>query len=137
MKHLPRLRWYLIFSLLLWSLFSAGAWAAQIKDSESGTHSLDASQYYIVDTYEFPGFKLIQLELPVLSIYSYMLISEGEALVVDPCRDIFVFLDIAEKEGAKIRGVYLSHSHADFVVFDLFRAQGSEEFLLIGSLRNL
>ncbi|MBW1769419.1 MAG: MBL fold metallo-hydrolase [Deltaproteobacteria bacterium] len=97
------------------SIISPGTWAAQIKDSESATHGVDASKYYIVDTYEFPGFKLIQLELPVLSIYSYMLISDGEALVVDPCRDIFVFLDIAKKEGVKITGVYLSHSHADFV----------------------
>ncbi|MDZ7696787.1 MAG: rhodanese-like domain-containing protein [Deltaproteobacteria bacterium] len=68
-----------------------------------------------MDTYEFPGFKLIQFELPTLSIYSYMLISDGQALVVDPARDISVFLDTAEKEGARIIGVYLSHSHADFV----------------------
>jgi len=115
MRHRRKSIWYPVFFLLMLSLFSAGAWAAQIKDSESATHGVDASKYYIVDTYEFPGFKLIQLELPVLSIYSYMLISEGEALVVDPCRDIFVFLDIAKKEGVKITGVYLSHSHADFV----------------------
>lgn len=85
MKQMRRLIWYPVFFLLMLSLFSAGAWAAQIKDSESATHGVDASKYYIVDTYEFPGFKLIQLELPVLSIYSYMLISDGEALVVDPC----------------------------------------------------
>ena len=115
MKQMRRLIWYPVFFLLMLSLFSPCAWAAQIKDSESATHGVDASKYYIVDTYEFPGFKLIQLELPVLSIYSYMLISDGEALVVDPCRDIFVFLNIAKKEGVKITGAYLSHSHADFV----------------------
>jgi len=115
MKQMRRSISYSLLFLLLLSLFSANAWAAQIKDSESATHGVDASKYYIVDTYEFPGFKLIQLELPVLSIYSYMLISDGEALVVDPCRDIFAFLDIAKKEGVKITGVYLSHSHADFV----------------------
>jgi hydroxyacylglutathione hydrolase len=38
-----------------------------------------------------------------------------KALVVDPCRDISFILDVAKKEGAKIIGVYLSHSHADFV----------------------
>ena len=115
MKQMRRSIWYPVCFLLMLSLFSAGAWAAQIKDSESATHGVDASKYYIVETYEFVGFKLIQLELPVLSIYSYMLISDGQALVVDPCRDIFVFLDIAKKEGVKITGVYLSHSHADFV----------------------
>jgi len=115
MKQMRRLIWYPVFFLLMLSLFPAGVWAAQIKDSESATHGVDASKYYIVDTYEFPGFKLIQLELPVLSIYSYMLISDGETLVVDPCRDISPFLDIAKKEGIKITGVYLTHSHADFV----------------------
>ena len=115
MKQKRKLIWYPVFFLLMLSFFSPGALAAQIKDSESVTHGVDASKYYIVDTYQFPGFKLIQLELPVLSIYSYMLISEGKALVVDPSRDIFVFLDIARKQGLRIIGVYLTHSHADFV----------------------
>ena len=95
--------------------FGASVQAGQIKDSESAKHGEDASRYRVVDTYTFPGFKLIQFELPTLSIYSYMLISDGQALVVDPVRDISVFLDTAEKEGVKIIGVYLSHSHADFV----------------------
>ena len=103
----------LLFSLCF--MLNTGAWGSEIKDSESAAHGADASKYHVVDTYAFPGFKLIQMELPVLSIYSYMLISEGKALVVDPCRDISFFLDMAEKEGAKIIGVYLSHSHADFV----------------------
>ena len=105
----------LLFCLLLLFALHPDVMAKEIKDSESATHGVDASQYYIVDTYQFPGFRLIQLELPVLSIYSYMLVSEGKALVVDPCRDISIFLDIAKKEGLKIIGVYLTHSHADFV----------------------
>ncbi len=105
----------LLFCLLLLFAHHPGVMAAEIKDSESATHGVDASKYYIVDTYRFPGFQLIQLELPVLSIYSYMLVSEGKALVVDPSRDISIFLDIAKKEGFKIIGVYLTHSHADFV----------------------
>jgi hydroxyacylglutathione hydrolase len=115
MSNLKRPIGYLFFCLFLLFAFNPGAMAAQIKDSESATHGTDASRYHIVNTYQFPGFKLIQLELPVLSIYSYMLVSEGKALVVDPCRDISIFLDIAKKEGLKIIGVYLSHSHADFV----------------------
>jgi hydroxyacylglutathione hydrolase len=103
----------IMFSLVL--MQSVGAWGAAVQDSESAAHGVDASQYYVVDTYRFSGFKLIQMKLPVLSIYSYMLISDGEALVVDPCRDISFFLDVAKNEGAKIIGVYLSHSHADFV----------------------
>lgn len=110
-------RWiYFSFGLLVSVfLFCAISQAVVIKDAESTTHDKDASKYRVVDIYEFPGFRLIQFELPTLSIYSYMLISDGDALVVDPARDISVFLDTAKKEAVRIIGVYLSHSHADFV----------------------
>jgi hypothetical protein len=39
------------------------AFAAEIKDSESATHESDSSTYKIVDTYSFPGFKVIQFTL--------------------------------------------------------------------------
>ncbi|NTV42359.1 MAG: MBL fold metallo-hydrolase, partial [Syntrophobacteraceae bacterium] len=86
-----------------------------IKDSESATHGDDAASHKVVDTYKFPGFKVIQFNLAVLSHYSYMLISENQAIVVDPGRDVFAYLDMAKKEGATIKGVFLTHSHADFV----------------------
>lgn len=88
---------------------------AEIKDSESATHGSDSAVHRIVDTYAFPGFKVIQFELPVLSVYSYLLVSDGEALLVDPVRDVLFYLETAKKEGVKIKGVYLTHSHADFV----------------------
>jgi hydroxyacylglutathione hydrolase len=88
---------------------------AEIQDSESATHGSDSSTYKIVDTYTFPGFKVVQFTLPVLSVYSYLLISDGEALLVDPVRDISFYIETAQKEGAKIKGVYLTHSHADFI----------------------
>jgi len=92
-----------------------GAVAAEIKDAEAATHGDEAASYQVVDTYEFPGFKIIQFDLSVLSHYSYMLISGGECLVVDPGRDILTYLETAKKEGVKITGVWLTHSHADFV----------------------
>jgi len=112
-----KLCWICFTLALLVNLFffCSGSQAAVIKDDESAKHGEDASKYRVVDTYEFPGFKLIQFELPTLSIYSYMLVSDGKALVVDPVRDTSVFLNTANEEGLKIIGVYLSHSHADFV----------------------
>ena len=44
------------------------AWGAAIKDSESATHAKGSSQHKIIDTYTFPGFKVIQFKLPVLSV---------------------------------------------------------------------
>lgn len=115
---MQRKKLWIYFSLgLLFTLFffCAISQAAVIKDAESAKHGEEASRYRVVDTYEFSEFRLIQFELLTLSIYSYMLISDGQALVVDPARDISVFLNTAKKEGARIIGVYLSHSHADFV----------------------
>ena len=51
----------------------------------------------------------------MLSHYSYLLVSGKEALVVDPDRDINAYLDHAKKHGLTIKGVFLTHSHADFV----------------------
>jgi rhodanese-related sulfurtransferase/glyoxylase-like metal-dependent hydrolase (beta-lactamase superfamily II) len=87
----------------------------KIKDSESATHGTDDAQHQIVDTYRYPGFEVVQVNLPVLSHYSYILASGKEALVVDPDRDVQFYLDYAAKNGLAIKGVYLTHSHADFV----------------------
>ena len=45
---------------------------AAIEDAESASHGTDASQYQIVDTYKFTGYELVQINLPVLSHYSYL-----------------------------------------------------------------
>ena len=101
-----------------------GAEAGKIKDAESASHTDDAARHQIVDTYRYPGFRIVQLNLPVLSHYSYMLISGQEALVVDPDRDVDAYLDLARKESVAIKGVFLTHSHADFVAghLELVRA---------------
>ena len=59
--------------------------------------------------------KLIQMNLAVLSHYSYMITSDGKALVVDPGRDIQFYLDTAKAGNLTITGIFLTHSHADFV----------------------
>ncbi|WP_419195031.1 MBL fold metallo-hydrolase [Novipirellula herctigrandis] len=88
---------------------------SQTKDAEAAKHGFEAAQYSIVDTYPFAGFRVVQFDLPVLSHYSYMVISHDECVVVDPGRDVDVYVDHAAKEGATIKGVFLTHSHADFV----------------------
>ena len=99
---------------LAWPAFGAEQ-AHKIKDAESATHGDDAAQYSIVDTYEYDDFEIVQYTLPVLSHYSYILVSDGEALVVDPGRDYQVYQDYLQKNGLAAKGVYLTHSHADFV----------------------
>ncbi len=101
--------------LVLFWLSAAAAPGAMIADTESATHGDAAAAYQLVETYTYPGFSLIQLDLSVLSHYSYLLVSDGQALVVDPGRDVSAYLDAARKAQATIMGVFLTHSHADFV----------------------
>jgi glyoxylase-like metal-dependent hydrolase (beta-lactamase superfamily II) len=56
-----------------------------------------------------------QFYLGCLAHASYLLVSEGEAVVVDPQRDIELYLRVAEQHGAKIRHIFETHLHADFV----------------------
>jgi len=102
--------WVAVMSLLITSP-SMGA----IKDAESTSHGTDASQFQIVETYKFTGYELIQINLPVLSHYSYLLVSDGKTLVVDPGRDVQFYADLVKEKNLSVSGIFLTHSHADFV----------------------
>ena len=56
-----------------------------------------------------------QFYLGCLAHASYLLGSEGEAVVVDPQRDVELYLDTAQEHGLQIRHIFETHLHADFV----------------------
>lgn len=56
-----------------------------------------------------------QFYLGCLAHASYLLGSDGEAVVVDPQRDVDIYIAAAEKHGLKIRHIFETHLHADFV----------------------
>lgn len=56
-----------------------------------------------------------QFYLGCLAHASYMLASEGEAVVVDPQRDVELYLKAAADHGITIKHIFESHLHADFV----------------------
>jgi glyoxylase-like metal-dependent hydrolase (beta-lactamase superfamily II)/rhodanese-related sulfurtransferase len=56
-----------------------------------------------------------QFYLGCLAHASYMLASQGEAVVVDPQRDVDIYLKAAEEHGVKIGHIFETHLHADFV----------------------
>ncbi len=56
-----------------------------------------------------------QFYLTCLSHASYMLGSEGVAVVVDPQRDVSLYVDEAAVQGLKIEHIIETHLHADFV----------------------
>ncbi|ROQ92192.1 MBL fold metallo-hydrolase [Desulfosoma caldarium] len=106
---------FFLFMSLVSVPVNAGAAEGGIKDAESASHGFEASEYQVVDAYKFPGLEVVQFHLAVLSHYSYMVVSDGQALLVDPVRDVFAYLDYAQKNNLKIMGVFLTHNNADFV----------------------
>jgi glyoxylase-like metal-dependent hydrolase (beta-lactamase superfamily II) len=62
-----------------------------------------------------PTFEFKQFYLGCLAQASYLLGSEGEAAIVDPRRDVDLYIDEAEAHGLSIRYVIETHLHADFV----------------------
>ena len=58
---------------------------------------------------------IIQFEDKPLAHYSYAIISGNEMALVDPARDPKPYYQLAEKHNAKIKAVFETHPHADFV----------------------
>lgn len=56
-----------------------------------------------------------QIYTGCLSQGSYYIKCNGEAAVVDPLREVQQYIDLAEKDGVKIKYVFETHFHADFV----------------------
>src|SRR6202166_360 len=56
-----------------------------------------------------------QFYLTCLSHASYMIGSEDEAAVIDPQRDVDIYLKAADEQNLKIRHIFETHLHADFV----------------------
>src|SRR5258706_9792289 len=56
-----------------------------------------------------------QFYLTCLAHASYMIGSGGEAAIIDPQRDVDLYLEAADEQGLKIRHIFETHLHADFV----------------------
>ena len=56
-----------------------------------------------------------QLYTNCLSEAAYYIESEGEAVIIDPLRDIEAYIDLAKERNAGIKYIFETHFHADFV----------------------
>lgn len=68
-----------------------------------------------------------QLYTGCLSEAAYYVDSQGEAAIIDPLRDIEVYLKLAQERGTRIKYIFETHFHADFVSghLDLAKATGA------------
>ncbi len=62
-----------------------------------------------------PTFEFKQFYLGCLAQASYLVGADGEAAIVDPRRDVDIYIDEAKARGLAIRYVIETHLHADFV----------------------
>ncbi|MCR9064966.1 MAG: rhodanese-like domain-containing protein [Cytophagales bacterium] len=59
--------------------------------------------------------KIEQIYTGCLAQGAYYIESNGEVAIVDPLREVQPYIEKAEKEGAKVKYVFETHFHADFV----------------------
>ncbi len=71
--------------------------------------------------------KVEQIYTGCLAQGAYYVESDGEAIIIDPLREVKPYIERAEKNGAKIKYVLETHFHADFVSghIDLAKSTGA------------
>jgi hydroxyacylglutathione hydrolase len=72
--------------------------------------------------------KIEQIYTGCLAQGAYYIESEGEAVVIDPLREVKPYIEKAERNNAKIKYVFETHFHADFVSghIDLAKQTGAK-----------
>ena len=78
-------------------------------------------------TVKYKAMFIKQLYTGCLSEAAYYIDSEGEAAIIDPLRDIDSYLKLAAERKAKIKYIFETHFHADFVSghLDLAKTTGA------------
>lgn len=76
--------------------------------------------------------KIEQIYTGCLAQGAYYIESEGEAVVIDPLREVQPYLDKAAGDGAKIKYIFETHFHADFVSGHLDLAKESGATIVYG-----
>jgi hydroxyacylglutathione hydrolase len=73
-----------------------------------------------------------QLYTGCISEAAYYVESNGEAAIIDPLRDIDVYLELANERKAKIKYIFETHFHADFVSGHLDLAKVTDAPIVYG-----
>lgn len=76
--------------------------------------------------------KVEQIYTGCLAHGAYYIASNGEAAIVDPLREVQPYIDRAEKDGNKIKYIFETHFHADFVSGHIDLAQKTGATIVYG-----
>ncbi len=64
---------------------------------------------------ESANFSVLQLYTPCLAEMAYLVSSEGEACIIDPLREVDVYVELLKKHNLTLKYIFETHFHADFV----------------------
>ena len=78
--------------------------------------------------------KLEQIYTGCLAEAAYYIESKGEAIIIDPLRETQPYLDKLEREGAKLKYIFETHFHADFVSGHLDLAKKTGATIVYGPM---
>ncbi len=70
---------------------------------------------FVFDNLKEPTMKVEQIYTGCIAHAAYYVESNGEAAIFDPLREVQPYIDKANAEGAKIKYIFETHFHADFV----------------------
>lgn len=72
-------------------------------------------------------FYIEQIHISTLNQFSYYIESDNNAAIIDPIRDIERYLELLSKRNSKLKYIFVTHLHSDFVsgYFDLARITNS------------
>lgn len=80
--------------------------------------------------------KLEQIYTGCLAQGAYYIESEGEAVVIDPLREVNAYMERASRDGARIKYVFETHFHADFVSGHLDLSKKAGAPIVYGPMAN-
>lgn len=80
--------------------------------------------------------KLEQIYTGCLAQGAYYIQCSGEAAIIDPLRELTPYLERAEKDGVKIKYIFETHFHADFVSGHLTLAEKTGAPIIYGQNAN-
>jgi hydroxyacylglutathione hydrolase len=76
--------------------------------------------------------KIEQIYTGCIAHAAYYLESDGEAAIFDPLREVEPYIEMAQKNNAKIKFIFETHFHADFVSGHLDLAKKTEATIVYG-----
>ena len=80
--------------------------------------------------------KIEQIYTSCLSQGAYYIESKGEVAIIDPLREVQNYIDKATTDNAKIKYVFETHFHADFVSGHVTLAEKTKAVIVFGPLAN-